>query len=124
MNKEEIENYKKEYDNMSLCDLADELVEPLFTVKKELTKTIYIHYAEERDKNYKLQQQNKKYKEVIDKAIKCIYYSTKYRNSADIYQFVDIESEILEPLKFILELNEENGNAYLKEFNDWLKEEE
>lgn len=64
----------------------------------------------------------KKYKEVIDRAIKCIDYSTKYRNSADIYQFVDIESEILEPLKFILELDEENGNAYLKEFNDWLKE--
>lgn len=64
----------------------------------------------------------KKHKEVIDKAIKCIDYSTKYRNSADIYQFVDIESEILEPLKFILELDEENGNAYLKEFNDWLKE--
>lgn len=63
----------------------------------------------------------KKHKEVIDKAIKCIDYSTKYRNSADIYQFVDIESEILEPLKFILELDEENGNAYLKEFNDWLK---
>ena len=64
----------------------------------------------------------KKYKEVIDRAIKFIDYSTKYRNSADIYQFVDIESEILEPLKFILELDEENGNAYLKEFNDWLKE--
>lgn len=69
-----------------------------------------------------LSKENKKYKEVIDKAIKCIDYSTKYRNSADIYQFVDIESEILEPLKFILELDEENGNAYLKEFNDWLKE--
>lgn len=69
-----------------------------------------------------LQQQNQKYKEVIDKAIKCIDYNTKYRNGADIYQFVDIESEILEPLKFILELDEENGNAYLKEFNDWLKE--
>ena len=67
------------------------------------------------------EESNKK-KEVIDKAIKCIDYSTKYRNSADIYQFVDIESEILEPLKFILELDEENGNAYLKEFNDWLKE--
>ena len=69
-----------------------------------------------------LKKENKKYKEVIDKAIKCIDYSTKYRNSADIYQFVDIESEILEPLKFILELDEENGNAYLKEFKDWLKE--
>lgn len=67
-------------------------------------------------------EESQKQKEVIDKAIKCIDYSTKYRNSADIYQFVDIESEILEPLKFILELDEENGNAYLKEFNDWLKE--
>ena len=75
MNKEEIENYKKEYENMSLCDLADELVEPLFTVKKELAKTIYIHYAEERDKNYKLQQENKKYKIVIEKAIE--YLETK-----------------------------------------------
>ena len=63
----------------------------------------------------------KKYKEVIDRAIKCIDYSNKYRNSADIYPFVDIKSEILEPLKFILELDEESGNAYLKEFNDWLK---
>ena len=69
-----------------------------------------------------LQQENQKYKEVIDKAIKCIDYNTKHRNGADIYQFVDIKSEILEPLKFILELDEENGNAYLKEFKDWLKE--
>ena len=69
-----------------------------------------------------LQQENQKYKEVIDKAIECIDYNTKYRNGADIYQFVDIKSEILEPLKFILELDEENGNAYLKEFKDWLNE--
>ena len=69
-----------------------------------------------------LEYDNQKYKEVIDKAIKCIDYNTKYRNGADIYQFVDIESEILEPLKYILESDEKNGNAYLKEFNDWLKE--
>ena len=81
--------------------------------KEELSLVDYIK---------QLQQENKKYKEVIDKAIKCIDYNTKYRNGADIYQFVDIESEILEPLKFILELDEENGNAYLKEFKDWLKE--
>ena len=64
----------------------------------------------------------KKQKEVIEKAIEYIDYNTKHRNGADIYQFVDIKSEILEPLKFILELDEENGNAYLKEFKDWLKE--
>lgn len=82
--------------------------------EKELNEVVdYINH---------LQQENKKYKETIDKAIKCIEYNTKYRNGADIYQFVDIKSEILEPLKFILELDEENGNAYLKEFNDWLKE--
>ena len=72
--------------------------------------------------NGELREENKKYKEAIDKAIKCIDYNIKYRNGEDIYQFVDIESEILEPLKFILELDKENGNAYLKEFNDWLKE--
>lgn len=49
------EEYIKEYEEMSLYDFADELVEPLSTVKQDLTKTIYIHYAEERDKNYKLQ---------------------------------------------------------------------
>ena len=75
-----------------------------------------------KDLSEQLQQENQKYKKVIDKAIKCIDYNTKYRNRADIYQFVDIESEILEPLKYILESDEKNGNAYLKEFNDWLKE--
>lgn len=72
--------------------------------------------------NQELQQQNQKYKEVIDKSIKCIDYNNRYRNGADIYQFVDIKGEILEPLKDILEQNEENSNIYLKEFNDWLKE--
>ena len=86
----------------------------------------YIDELEESSKLSELwcksQKENQKYKEVIDKAIKCIYYNTKHRNGADIYQFVDIKSEILEPLKFILELDEENGNAYLKEFKDWLNE--
>ena len=59
------ENYIKEYEEMSLCDLADELVEPLFTIKKDLAKTIYIHYAEERDKNYELQQENKQLKDKL-----------------------------------------------------------
>ena len=80
-------------------------------------------YKYNMDRDYlRLEKENKELKEVIDKAVKCIEYNTKYRNGADIYQFVDIESEILEPLKFILELDEENGNAYLKEFNNWLNE--
>ena len=79
-------------------------------------------YEKELIKRQELEKESQRQKETIDKAIKYIDYNIKYRNGADIYQVVDIESEILEPLKFILELDEENGNAYLKEFNDWLKE--
>lgn len=49
------EEYIKEYENMNLYDFADELVEPLSTVKQNLTKTIYIHYAKERDEKEQLQ---------------------------------------------------------------------
>jgi hypothetical protein len=69
-----------------------------------------------------LQQQCKKQKEVIDKAIKLIKYNERYRNEAEVYQFVDIVSEILNPLQNILEQDETTNNAYLKEFEDWLKE--
>ena len=95
------DNYIKEYEEMSLCDFADELVEPLFTIKKDLTKTIYIHYAEERDKNYELEQQNQKQKEVINKAIKFIedtYYS---KNTTDIDSMV-LSSDTLIKVREIL----------------------
>lgn len=69
-----------------------------------------------------LEQQCKKQKEAIDKAIKLIKYNEKYRDGADCCQFVDIVSEILDPLQSILEKDETTNNAYLKEFEDWLKE--
>lgn len=69
-----------------------------------------------------LYEQCKKQKEVIDKAIKLIKYNERYRNEAEVYQFVDIVSEILNPLQNILEQDETTNNAYLKEFEDWLKE--
>lgn len=69
-----------------------------------------------------LEQQVQKQKEVIDKAIKLIKYNERYRNEAEVYQFVDIISEILNPLQNILEQDETTNNAYLKEFEDWLKE--
>lgn len=69
-----------------------------------------------------LKNKNKKQKEVIDKAIKLIKYNERYRNEAEVYQFVDIVSEILNPLQNILEQDETTNNAYLKEFEDWLKE--
>lgn len=66
------ENYIKEYEEMSLCDFADELVEPLCTIKKDLAKTIYIHYAEERDKNDELEKENARLKDKVEKATKFV----------------------------------------------------
>lgn len=57
--------YIEEYENMSLYDFADELDEPLFTIKQNLTQAIYLHYAKERDENFKLQQENKEQEEYI-----------------------------------------------------------
>lgn len=70
----------------------------------------------------RLEIQVKKQEEVIDKAIKLIKYNEKYRDGAACCQFVDIVSEILDPLQSILEKDETTNNAYLKEFEDWLKE--
>lgn len=72
--------------------------------------------------NEDLEQQCQKQKEAIDKAIKLIKYNEKYRDGAGCCQFVDIVSEILDPLQSILEKDETTNNAYLKEFEDWLKE--
>ena len=98
------ENYIKEYEEMSLCDLADELVEPLFTIKKDLAKTIYIHYAEERDKNYELEQENQKYKEVIDKAIKLIEYNYYSKNTTDIDSIIVSGDKLLQVRKILKEV--------------------
>ena len=59
------EKYIKEYEEMSLCDFADELVEPLCIIKKDLTKAIYIRYAEERDKNDELEKENARLKDKL-----------------------------------------------------------
>ena len=109
-------NYKEE---LSLVDYIKQLQQENKHLKEHIEK--YEHYCKTTGIE-EIMQENKRYKEVIGKAIKCIDYNTKHRNGADIYQFADIKSEILEPLKFILELDEENGNAYLKEFKDWLNE--
>ena len=57
--------YEEEYENMSLCDLADEFVEPLFTIKKDLPKIMYINYAKQRDENEKLKEQLEELKHIM-----------------------------------------------------------
>ena len=76
------ENYIKEYEEMSLCDFADELVEPLCIIKKDLTKAIYIRYAEERDKNDELEKENARLKDKIEKVI-------EYANSDEFEQLFE-----------------------------------
>ena len=88
----------------------------------QTVETIRIASQSIQDYIEQLEQQCKKQKEVIDKAIKLIKYHERYRDGAEAYQFVDIVSEILDPLQSILEQDETTNNAYLKEFEDWLKE--
>lgn len=69
MNKERLEQYKEEFENMSYCDLADEFNEPLFSITKSqdnLLKIIYINYANERDKHFELEEKINKAIEYIE----------------------------------------------------------
>ena len=82
------ENYIKEYEEMSLCDFADELVEPLCIIKKDLTKAIYIRYAEERDKNDELEKENTRLKDKIKDLEEWLeamasMYETEYKDVND-----------------------------------------
>ena len=94
------ENYIKEYEEMSLCDFADELVEPLCIIKKDLTKAIYIRYAEERDKNDELEQENEQLKDKIEKAVEYIKNIDKYeerlKDDTRIYMIQDVDVEEIE----------------------------
>ena len=94
------ENYIKEYEEMSLCDFADELVEPLCIIKKDLTKAIYIRYAEERDKNDELEKENARLKDKIEKAVEYIKNIDKYeerlKDDTRIYMIQDVDVEEIE----------------------------
>ena len=101
------EEYIKEYEEMSLCDFADELVEPLYTIKKDLTKTIYIHYAEERDKNEQLAQENARLKEER-KQIKEYVKKCNFDNAEILYDFGSEYCYIDDFKEHILEIFKEN----------------
>ena len=78
------DKYIKEYEEMSLCDFADELVEPLCTIKKDLTKAIYIRYAEERDKNDELEQENEQLKDNWNKLKEIAKSQSGFKKRADL----------------------------------------
>jgi hypothetical protein len=88
---------------MSLCDFADELVESLNTVKENLTKTIYIHYAQERDKNEQLQQENARLKNKIKTAFE--YVDDKLTNLNLEY---GVDNEFREEYDELWEILKEN----------------
>ena len=49
-----------------------------------------------------------------------IYYNLKFIDDNDLKQGCDIKSEVLEPLRDILEENKDTNNAYLEEFKDYM----
>ena len=74
MSEEEKEDYLKYIENYTLNDLADEFNTQNFIIKdKDKFNEILLYYHfKEVDEIEQLQQENKKYKEVIDKAIEYI----------------------------------------------------
>ena len=91
MSEEEKEDYLKYIENYTLNDLADEFNTQNFIIKdKDKFNEILLYYHfKEVDEIEKLQQENKKYKEVIEKAIKFIDYYMY-----DDYGYIGYEDEL------------------------------
>ena len=103
MSEEEKEDYLKYIENYTLNDLADEFNTQNFIIKdKDKFNEILLYYHfKEVDEIEQLQQENKKYKEVIDKAIKLIednYYS---KNTTDIDSIVVSADKLLQVRKIL-----------------------
>ena len=105
------ENYIKEYEEMSLCDFADELVEPLCIIKKDLTKAIYIRYAEERDKNDELEKENARLKE---------NNMSTQEEMARTWEKADLYKEVIEEVRKYIEdwLFDAGGNGASMTYED------
>ena len=84
MSEEEKEDYLKYIENYTLNDLADEFNTQNFIIKdKDKFNEILLYYHfKEVDEIEQLQQENKKYKEVIDKAM-ALVNNELYRNRCD-----------------------------------------
>jgi hypothetical protein len=75
--------------------------------------------------NYDKQQKDLALENIIlksrnEKFSDFIYYNLKFVDDSDLKQGCDIKSEILEPLRDILEENKDSNNAYLEEFKDYM----
>jgi len=75
--------------------------------------------------NYDKQQKDLALENIIlksrnEKSSDFIYYNLKFVDDSDLKQGCDIKSEILEPLRDILEENKDSNNAYLEEFKDYM----
>ena len=74
MTEEEREDYLKYIENYTINDLADEFNTQSFIITNtdEFNKILLYYHFKQNEEIEQLQQENKKYKEVIDKAIKLI----------------------------------------------------
>lgn len=108
------DKYIKEYEEMNYYDLADELVEPLFSVKQNEAKTIYVHYAKERDKNEQLQKQNA---ELIKTKNEALRYIQNYNHMNLRYQNAEAK-EKLNHIKNILNGREDYHDKLQNNWNE------
>ena len=103
MSEEERKDYLKYIENYTINDLADEFNTQNFVIqdKDKFNEILLYYHFKQNEEIEQLQQENKKLKEVIDKAIKFIedtYYS---KNTTDIDSIV-LSSDKLIKVKEIL----------------------
>lgn len=106
MSEEEIEDYLKYIENYTLNDLADEFNTQNFIIKDKdkFNEVLLYYHFKEVDEIDQLQQENKKYKEVIDKAIKLIEYSYYSKNTTDIDSIVISGDKLIQVRKILKEV--------------------
>ena len=96
MTKEEREDYLKYIENYTINDLADIFNTQNFVIqdKDKFNEILLYYHFKQNEEIEQLQQENKKYKEVIDKAIKFI---DDYMY--DDYGYIGYEDELKDILK-------------------------
>ena len=107
MTEEERKDYLKYIENYTINDLSDIFNTQNFVIqdKDKFNEILLYYHFKQNEEIEQLQQENKKYKEVIDKAIKFIedtYYS---KNTTDIDSIVLSSDKLIKVKEILKEVN-------------------
>ena len=103
MSEEERKDYLKYIENYTINDLADIFNTQNFVIqdKNKFNEILLYYHFKQNEEIENLQQENQKYKEIIDKAIKLIEDSYYSKNTTDIDNIVVLGNKLLQVRKIL-----------------------